>query len=268
MSLVEATKASLDVSRNTHSVLKCSNPVYQMIHAKRSEINEKFNLTLLKQFKKDNQQSNCFIEDNPDDHNGSEIISQEISEKFCQWIDLLGQESAVVSLKPFYNSWFTNCIRIQALKLKQPITFSFKGSIYGSYGSPHKYLDDIHMLIGITTTGPTRGNPKTRIDIEPIGFIRVGFRTLFFPDPNGDMQKIPKAFSALDFYCRIQRQGFGLLIFNQMMSYHQVNPSMIAFDKPTDAMISFLTKHFKDLGEPNETHIKYVIFRSFWGHYP
>ena len=173
-----------------------------------------------------------------------------VAESLESWIDILGVESA----------------GFQGLKL--PITSSCilkNGSI--RVNSPIKFCDWTYLLVSMEKTS---GEETSYSDASPIGFLRFGHRSLFLSDPEADkiLVRVNEAICALDFYLRQRRQGFGNFLMKQMISYLSIqSPCQIAFDKPTDAMISFLLKNF-NLQSPIHQANNYVIFSGFFSFVP
>lgn len=181
-----------------------------------------------------------------------------IKSKLESWVDELGSHSA------------------QAQGLKESIT-SYSKFIRGSFRphSPHKNADSIYFLIRLTTI-----NGIT--DPVALGFVRIGCRNLFFEN-QGQLVNVPQCISILgrylmyfstksrklivlalsDFYLSQQRQGFGYLLLSHVLSEKSICIDQCAFDRPTSAMLSFLSKHF-NLKRPREQHNRFVIFDEFF----
>lgn len=174
-----------------------------------------------------------------DDGDGSyEDLAASVRSQFIEWIDTLGQESAV------------------AQNLKQPITCWEKIRPDGPKAySPVKIVDWIYLIVeNICTSDGTI--------FEPNAFLRFGCRSLFL-EREGQLVKRESTFCALDFYCRLQRQGIGLLLFSEALNHHNISASHVAFDRPTSAMVDFLQKHFS-LSDPVLQHNRFVIFSHFF----
>jgi len=69
----------------------------------------------------------------------------------------------------------------------------------------------------------------------------------------------------LDFYvdAKIQRGGFGKLLFDSMLEYEHTVPAKLAYDRPSPLLISFMAKHFglKSFVPQNNN---YVIFDEYF----
>lgn len=175
----------------------------------------------------------------------SDRILQEIRGNVDRWVDEIGRESA------------------DAQNLKLPITTAEKLKQKApGHDSPDKFNDYLYLLLK-TATSPLLGST-----LQPIGFIRVGDRSLFLVKPDtsggtGRLVHVDPCFCALDFYCRIRRSGFGLFLFKQALNLHGKTAEKVAFDRPTASMISFLSKHF-NLTNPIEQPNHFVIFEKFF----
>jgi len=79
-----------------------------------------------------------------------------------------------------------------------------------------------------------------------VGFIRCGRRHLFFFGDGGRAKECDP-WCLLDFFVEapFRRNGYGKLLFDEMLSHLQLEPWTLAFDRPSNATLSFLTKHFK-----------------------
>lgn len=166
-----------------------------------------------------------------------ENVSRDVRQHFIQWIDTLGQESAI------------------AQNLKQPITCWEKIRPDGAKAySPVKIVDWIYLII--------EQKDGTEVSYDPISFLRFGSRSLFL-EKEGQLVRQDTTFCALDFYCREQRNGFGLLLFSEALRHHAMTAQNVAFDRPTPAMVSFLQKHFS-LRNPMAQHNRFVIFDGFF----
>ena len=164
-------------------------------------------------------------------------VSDSVNRHFIEWIDTLGQESAA------------------AQNLKQPITCWEKMRPDGPKAySPVKIVDWIYLIVEKTAGDETV--------FEPNAFLRFGSRSLFL-EKEGKLVKREFTFCALDFYCRLQRQGLGLLLFSEALRHHRIAACRVAFDRPTAAMVRFLQKHFS-LGDPLVQHNRFVIFSQFF----
>lgn len=97
-----------------------------------------------------------------------------------------------------------------------------------------------------------------------IGFIKTGRRNLFIHN-SGSMKEI-KPVCVLDFYVHesIQRGGHGRALFELMLSVERVTPDKLAYDRPSDKLISFCAKHF-GLKSYVPQNNNFVVFDQYWG---
>lgn len=79
-----------------------------------------------------------------------------------------------------------------------------------------------------------------------IGYVKTGIKKLFISDRNGKINEIlPLCF--LDFYVHEsqQRYGFGKQLFDYMIKMeNNINPCLLAYDRPSSKLLSFLKKYF------------------------
>ena len=78
-----------------------------------------------------------------------------------------------------------------------------------------------------------------------IGLLRVGRKKLFIRDEAGGVKEIEPV-CVLDFYVyqSCQRSGFGKQLFEFMLDDQRTEPHYLAYDKPTEKFLSFLSKHY------------------------
>jgi alpha-tubulin N-acetyltransferase 1 len=124
---------------------------------------------------------------------------------------------------------------------------------------------------------------------KPVGFIKYGYRKLYFYQKQGKVVECPNAPCILDFYVStaLQRSGIGNALFNRAMqvavplsallqrypdmpylvgrsiqALQAEGPTCVAYDRPSPKLISFLAKHYSlrngDL-QPN----RFMIFDGF-----
>ncbi|CAG2102563.1 unnamed protein product [Medioppia subpectinata] len=158
--------------------------------------------------------------------------------QLSEWIDTLGEESA------------------KAQRLKQPIT-SYNRLI------DDKSDDKIYLLVKVD---------QNVTNWSAVGFVRVGTRNLWFADKyNTNLRQYQNCFCILGlhlyeylnyFYIRNQRQGLGHLLISSVMKCVSTPADQFAYDRPTQAMLSFLCKHF-GLQRPVTQHNHFVIFENF-----
>ena len=177
-----------------------------------------------------------------------DLICSCLQDNFESWMDVLGKESA------------------DAQNLKQPITSSETLKNGGlKPASPVKYEDDIFLIVTYQNIldMKSRKNLNQNANIKPVAFLRMGKRTLFLQD-EGQLTRVNDCLAALDFYSRIQRKGLGFLLLTHAVSKYGVDLKKIAFDRPTEAMLSFLTKHFPGLSHPTFHYNHFVTFTGFF----
>lgn len=77
------------------------------------------------------------------------------------------------------------------------------------------------------------------------GFLKTGHRKLFVSTEYGDIKEI-NPLCVLDFYVteEVQRQGIGKKLFDLMLKDSGCRPEKIAYDRPSEKLLKFLSKHF------------------------
>ena len=78
-----------------------------------------------------------------------------------------------------------------------------------------------------------------------IGFIKVGYKKLFVRTRSNTLVEM-QPLCVLDFYVdgKVQRGGYGKMLFDAMLQYEKQNPSRLAYDRPSEKLIGFMSKHF------------------------
>ncbi|XP_015260832.1 PREDICTED: alpha-tubulin N-acetyltransferase 1 [Cyprinodon variegatus] len=78
-----------------------------------------------------------------------------------------------------------------------------------------------------------------------VGFLKVGYKKLFLLDRNG-VHVEAEPLCVLDFYVAetLQRHGYGLELFNYMLQHQNVEPELLAYDRPSNKLLAFLAKHY------------------------
>lgn len=97
------------------------------------------------------------------------------------------------------------------------------------------------------------------------GFLKTGVKTLFIRDKKNNLHEI-KPLCVLDFYVHEsqQRSGIGKALFELMLSNENfINPGLIAYDRPSPKLISFLAKHYS-LTEYTPQNNNYVVFNDYF----
>jgi alpha-tubulin N-acetyltransferase 1 len=96
------------------------------------------------------------------------------------------------------------------------------------------------------------------------GFLRTIRRRLYLV--NNDQQcTIATPVSVMDFFVHpsVQKQGYALVLFNNMLEAEKVEPYQCAFDKPNASLLQFLHKHF-GLQEPVWQSTNFAVFLQFF----
>ena len=96
------------------------------------------------------------------------------------------------------------------------------------------------------------------------GYIKVGPKKLFLRDRLFNYHE-RRTLSVLDFYVydSVQRQGIGKQLFDYMLNYEKINPNMLAFDRPTLRLLSFLKKNY-GLDNYLTQENNFIIFDKFF----
>ena len=99
------------------------------------------------------------------------------------------------------------------------------------------------------------------------GFLKTGYKKLFVSTEYGDIKEI-NPLCVLDFYVSesVQRQGIGKMLFDMMLEDSSVNPEKIAYDRPSEKLLKFLSKHFglkRYLPQNNNFVVFSQYFNSF-----
>ncbi|KAG0043400.1 Alpha-tubulin N-acetyltransferase 1 [Gryganskiella cystojenkinii] len=108
--------------------------------------------------------------------------------------------------------------------------------------------------------------PRSRSEEKGVyvaGMLKIGEKKLFIVDKHGTMHE-QDVCCVLDFYVdeSFQRQGFGKLLFDYMIKVEEIQPTQIAYDRPSPKLYQFLSKYFqldRHLPQPNQ----FAIFEGF-----
>ena len=99
---------------------------------------------------------------------------------------------------------------------------------------------------------------------QAIGFIKVGKKNLFIRNKSGAIIEM-KPLCVLDFYVdtKVQRGGYGKLLFEAMLEYERQSPAKLAYDRPSPKLIGFMGKHYglKAFVPQNNN---YVVFDEYY----
>ena len=97
-----------------------------------------------------------------------------------------------------------------------------------------------------------------------LGFIKVGSKKLFLRDRNFNYHEV-NSLCVLDFYVHesTQRRGIGKQLFDFMLKFEKKIPTELAYDRPSDKLLSFLNKYF-GLNNFIPQNNNYVVFDEFF----
>ena len=97
-----------------------------------------------------------------------------------------------------------------------------------------------------------------------LGFLKVGFRRLYIFDESGIQHEIVPL-CLLDFFiCNgCQRHGYGKIMYDSMLRNENVEPRMIAIDRPSTLCLGFMKKHFGLENFVPQTN-NYVVFDDYF----
>eukprot|EP00347_Sterkiella_histriomuscorum_P016900 403351420 len=78
-----------------------------------------------------------------------------------------------------------------------------------------------------------------------LGLLKIGKRNLFIRNESGQMREI-KPQCVLDFYVHesVQRNGIGKQLFERMLTQEKLQPHKFGYDRPSEKLLSFLSKHY------------------------
>lgn len=96
------------------------------------------------------------------------------------------------------------------------------------------------------------------------GYIKVGPKKLFLRDNLFNYHE-RRTLCVLDFYVYepYQRKGIGKLIFDYMLNYENIHPGLLAYDRPTLRLLSFLKKNY-GLDKYTTQNNNFIIFDNFF----
>ncbi|KAF5280558.1 hypothetical protein FQR65_LT00309 [Abscondita terminalis] len=96
------------------------------------------------------------------------------------------------------------------------------------------------------------------------GMLKTGKKSLYIFDRDGQHYHVSPP-CVLDFYIHEskQRQGLGKQLFEHMLQKEQVVPSKLAIDRPSDKLLSFMSKHY-GLQNAMRQMNNYVVFDGFF----
>ncbi|XP_060916549.1 alpha-tubulin N-acetyltransferase 1 isoform X4 [Labrus mixtus] len=97
-----------------------------------------------------------------------------------------------------------------------------------------------------------------------VGFLKVGYKKLFLLDRQGAHIEA-EPLCVLDFFIseNVQRHGYGLELFDFMLQHKSLEPTLMAYDRPSPKLLSFLAKHHcltQSVPQVNN----FVVFEGFF----
>ena len=97
-----------------------------------------------------------------------------------------------------------------------------------------------------------------------LGYIKVGPKKLFLRDRLFNYHE-RRTLSVLDFYIydSVQRKGIGKMLFDYMLNFEKINPGLLAYDRPTLRLLSFLKKNY-GLDNYITQNNSFIIFDEFF----
>uniref|UniRef100_A0A1A8I783 Alpha-tubulin N-acetyltransferase 1 n=1 Tax=Nothobranchius kuhntae TaxID=321403 RepID=A0A1A8I783_NOTKU len=97
-----------------------------------------------------------------------------------------------------------------------------------------------------------------------VGFLKVGYKKLFLLDQHG-VHVEAEPLCVLDFYIaeNLQRHGYGLELFSFMLQHKNVEPVLMAYDRPSKKFLAFLAKHYCLVQSVPQVN-NFVVFEGFF----
>ncbi|XP_068566886.1 alpha-tubulin N-acetyltransferase 1 isoform X2 [Cebidichthys violaceus] len=97
-----------------------------------------------------------------------------------------------------------------------------------------------------------------------VGFLKVGYKKLFLLDRQG-VHIEAEPLCVLDFYIaeNLQRHGYGLELFDFMLQHKNLEPVLMAYDRPSPKFLSFLAKHYCLTPSVPQAN-NFVVFQGFF----
>ncbi|KAK6327947.1 hypothetical protein J4Q44_G00035930 [Coregonus suidteri] len=97
-----------------------------------------------------------------------------------------------------------------------------------------------------------------------VGFLKVGYKKLFLLDQRGAHVEA-EPLCVLDFFVteNLQRHGYGLELFSFMLQHKNVEPVLMAYDRPSPKFLSFLEKHYCLKNSVPQVN-NFVVFDGFF----
>ena len=96
------------------------------------------------------------------------------------------------------------------------------------------------------------------------GMMVVGSRTVMYRDDRGKCVDI-SPLCVVDFYVhdRLQRRGIGIGIFSKMMKSEKIAVNKIAYDRPSPAILQFVSKYF-DLWKHTQQSSGVLVYDAYF----
>lgn len=96
------------------------------------------------------------------------------------------------------------------------------------------------------------------------GMLKTGKKSLYIFDRDGQHHHVSPP-CVLDFYVHESRQrtGLGKQLFEHMLKKESAQPANLAIDRPSEKLLSFMTKHY-GLQAPMRQMNNYVVFDGFF----
>lgn len=97
-----------------------------------------------------------------------------------------------------------------------------------------------------------------------VGFLKVGYKKLFLLNQQG-VHIEAEPLCVLDFYVteNLQRHGYGLELFDFMLRHKNMEPVLMAYDRPSPKFLFFLAKHYS-LAQSVPQVNNFVVFEGFF----
>ncbi|KAG7225359.1 hypothetical protein INR49_027342, partial [Caranx melampygus] len=113
-------------------------------------------------------------------------------------------------------------------------------------------------------TAPITSASKLQGHGAVVGFLKVGYKKLFLLDRQG-VHIEAEPLCVLDFYIaeNLQRHGYGLELFDFVLQHKNLEPVLMAYDRPSPKFLSFLAKHYcltQSVPQVNN----FVVFEDFF----
>ncbi|KAH9599463.1 Gcn5-related N-acetyltransferase (GNAT) domain [Trypanosoma melophagium] len=122
----------------------------------------------------------------------------------------------------------------------------------------------------LTSVARLRENRQSRLylachDGRGVGILKVGVKKLFITHPSHHALVEIDPLCVLDFFVETscQRQGFGKMLFDFMLTHEGLRPEEVAIDRPSVKFLSFLRKYY-GLVEYTPQSNNFVVFHRYF----